>query len=315
LNERRVGYRNCRCKARTSAGRPDAGLNPFESIDSIFEGDLITAAATNESAFDLELDADDPDKVFASCIAFGTNFQCCQNYLAEMLDEALGWHGQEHYNMQLQERYQGTAGLMLLNLREKGGQKGDTAVFDEALTANVKSSITAAVMASALSFAREDLSDLDLNYFPRPFPLRMESKVISGFGRGSRQLGWPTANMDPNAPGVRNVLGKLAKGVYFGAARVEGDSENRVMVMNVGNRPTFEDGDEISVEVHVVHKYPQDFYGKQIKVLVLGAIRGERKFESIQALISRIDLDVSIAKLMPAFKPYKVLLKDPSLAG
>ena len=49
------------------------------------------------------------------------------------------------------------------------------------------------------------------------------------------------------ASGVRNELPKLAKGVYFGYAQLEGEKESRQMVMNVGNRPTFADGDEVSV--------------------------------------------------------------------
>ena len=48
------------------------------------------------------------------------------------------------------------------------------------------------------------------------------------------------------ASGVRNELPKLAKGVYFGYAQLEGEKESRVMVMNVGNRPTFADGDEVT---------------------------------------------------------------------
>jgi hypothetical protein len=34
-----------------------------------------------------------------------------------------------------------------------------------------------------------------------------------------------------------------------------------MMVMNVGNRPTFVDGDGLSVEAHVMHEYSRDFHG------------------------------------------------------
>ena len=71
---------------------------------------------------------------------------------------------------------------------------------------------------------------------------------------------------------------------------------------------------QVSVEVHVIHEYKEDFYGKGLKVLVLGAIRGERSFNGIQELATRIGLDVSIARLMALFKPYKSFAKDPFIS-
>ena len=47
-------------------------------------------------------------------------------------------------------------------------------------------------------------------------PLLLEAKVVRGFGRGSRQLGFPTANMDP-VP-LQETLKSRPLGVYFGCA-------------------------------------------------------------------------------------------------
>lgn len=51
-----------------------------------------------------------------------------------------------------------------------------------------------------------------------PYPLRMVGKVTKGFGRGSKELGIPTANLPDDAIGGLVHLGFT--GVYYGFARV-----------------------------------------------------------------------------------------------
>ncbi|KAI0429327.1 hypothetical protein F5Y09DRAFT_342760 [Xylaria sp. FL1042] len=50
-----------------------------------------------------------------------------------------------------------------------------------------------------------------------PFPLRMEGAVISGFGRGSKELGIPTANLPVDAA-TTPWIADARSGVYFGWA-------------------------------------------------------------------------------------------------
>ncbi|KAK7750762.1 riboflavin kinase [Diatrype stigma] len=50
-----------------------------------------------------------------------------------------------------------------------------------------------------------------------PYPLRMEGEVISGFGRGSKELGIPTANL-PVDTAVTPWIESAESGVYFGYA-------------------------------------------------------------------------------------------------
>ncbi|KAI1766941.1 riboflavin kinase [Hypoxylon sp. FL1150] len=50
-----------------------------------------------------------------------------------------------------------------------------------------------------------------------PFPLRMEGAVISGFGRGSKELGIPTANLPVDAAATPWIE-SAKSGVYFGYA-------------------------------------------------------------------------------------------------
>lgn len=45
-------------------------------------------------------------------------------------------------------------------------------------------------------------------------PIRLHGKVVTGFGRGSRQMGTPTANIDPGP--LEGMLRTMERGVYFG---------------------------------------------------------------------------------------------------
>ncbi|KAG1657679.1 hypothetical protein FOA52_013773 [Chlamydomonas sp. UWO 241] len=145
-------------------------------------------------------------------------------------------------------------------------------------------------------------------------PVRLDGPVVRGFGRGSRQMGVPTANIDPEP--LAGILEGMPKGVYFGWAQLdappdwpEADRAVHKMVMNVGRRPTVEQGNEraaVTVEAHVMHTYSGDFYGLPMRVVALGYIRPEMRFPGgIVELIARIRADVAIAKYAldePAYK-------------
>lgn len=129
------------------------------------------------------------------------------------------------------------------------------------------------------------------------FPLYASAKVVTGFGRGSKQMGVPTANLDPEE--LPKEVRELPKGVYFGWVQVRGeglDAGVHKMVMNIGNRPTFADSDATTVEVHILHDYEGDFYGKDAAIVVLGFIRPEMKFSSLDALVTRIGEDIKKAR-------------------
>eukprot|EP00197_Chlamydomonas_leiostraca_P008743 CAMPEP_0202862592 /NCGR_PEP_ID=MMETSP1391-20130828/3577_1 /ASSEMBLY_ACC=CAM_ASM_000867 /TAXON_ID=1034604 /ORGANISM="Chlamydomonas leiostraca, Strain SAG 11-49" /LENGTH=433 /DNA_ID=CAMNT_0049542141 /DNA_START=140 /DNA_END=1441 /DNA_ORIENTATION=+ len=154
-------------------------------------------------------------------------------------------------------------------------------------------------------------------------PLRFGGKVVTGFGRGSRQMGTPTANIDP-AP-LEQVLAGLPRGVYFGWARLdaahdagwsEDDLQVHKMVMNVGRRPTVNTGDEAAtVEVHIMHRFEQDFYGQNLKVVALGYVRPEMRFTGgLPELINRIRMDIAISRNQLEDGHWKAYANDPHLS-
>ena len=121
------------------------------------------------------------------------------------------------------------------------------------------------------------------NLLGRAYALR--GIVARGAARG-RTLGFPTANLAA-APGL-----PVANGVY--AARAGWDGESAPAVVNVGVRPTF-DGATRLVEAHLLDASP-DLYGRRLTLAFVDRIRGERRFDSLEALRAQIVEDVRTAR-------------------
>ncbi|KAJ2850248.1 riboflavin kinase [Coemansia brasiliensis] len=125
-----------------------------------------------------------------------------------------------------------------------------------------------------------------------PFPIFVEGQVVKGFGRGGKQLGIPTANLPSSI--VDQNLDAVSIGVYYGWATVEGDDTVRPMVMSLGWNPYFKN-EKKSAEVHIIHDYPCDFYGKLLKVAILSYVRPERDYQSLDDLVQDIKWDIKVA--------------------
>lgn len=122
-------------------------------------------------------------------------------------------------------------------------------------------------------------------------PFSISGTIIHGYGRGGKQLGFPTANIQPDNP-----PNDLKDGVYYGWSLLSTlDDKYQPMVMSIGNNPQF-NNIEKSFEVHILNNYNQDFYGTSITVIIIGYIRPMMKFENLQELIKAIENDIKIAK-------------------
>jgi riboflavin kinase/FMN adenylyltransferase len=111
-------------------------------------------------------------------------------------------------------------------------------------------------------------------------PFQLRGEVVRGDGRG-RELGFPTANLVPD-----NSLVYPGHGVY--ATR----SDLGCAAVNVGVRPTFGTGRAVLVEAYVLDQEDVDLYGRILKVDFLARLRGERRFDSVEALLEQMDKDV-----------------------
>jgi len=115
--------------------------------------------------------------------------------------------------------------------------------------------------------------------------------VIRGDGRGA-QLGFATANLQADP-----VL-QPADGVYAVYARIEDEPGEPGAplwraVANLGVRPTFEAGR--SLEVHVLD-FEGDLYDKRLRVGFGARLRGERRFEGVDALKAQLQCDCDEAR-------------------
>ncbi|KAL3784735.1 hypothetical protein ACHAW5_001602 [Stephanodiscus triporus] len=162
-------------------------------------------------------------------------------------------------------------------------------------------------------------------------PIRIISKVVRGYGRGSKDLGIPTANVSREKGILSCSCGDfdhLPTGIYWGFARVgesmtnggggdcgghsggiHGDSElGKVFIaaISIGFNPTY-NNKEKTVEPHLIAPatHPQrhasstgetqfqDFYDKTIILSVVGYLRPELPFEGLEKLTAAIKKDIN----------------------
>jgi riboflavin kinase / FMN adenylyltransferase len=114
-------------------------------------------------------------------------------------------------------------------------------------------------------------------------PFMLEGEVVAGDRRG-RDLGFPTANIVP-----ADHLAHPGHGVY--AAWAHG----HMAAVNVGVRPTFETGRGLLVEAYLID-FDGDLYGETLRIAFARRLRGERRFETAEALVEQMERDVEDAR-------------------
>ena len=67
------------------------------------------------------------------------------------------------------------------------------------------------------------------------------------------------------------------------------------MVMSIGYNPFYKNTVR-SAEVHVLHKFDKDFYDAHMRLLILGFVREEKDYKSLDALVKDINFDCEVAK-------------------
>src|SRR5581483_8784239 len=112
----------------------------------------------------------------------------------------------------------------------------------------------------------------------RPFQVRGE--VVEGERRG-RTLGFPTANIVPD-----HTLVYPGHGIYYAQA------DGAAAAVNVGVRPTFGTGRGVLIEAYLLDQ-DVDLYGQVLKLDFLARLRGERRFDSVDALVEQMHQDVA----------------------
>ncbi|MGO4784046.1 bifunctional riboflavin kinase/FAD synthetase [Cryobacterium sp. W22_MBD10_FK3] len=107
--------------------------------------------------------------------------------------------------------------------------------------------------------------------------------VVHGAARG-RELGFPTANLSPQAEGLIP-----ADGVYAGWLTDNG--KRYPAAISIGNNPTFDGVPQKQVEAYVLDR-EIDLYDHVVEVAFVEHIRGMVAFTGIEPLIRQIEDDV-----------------------
>jgi riboflavin kinase / FMN adenylyltransferase len=124
----------------------------------------------------------------------------------------------------------------------------------------------------------------------RPFSLH--GRVVRGEQRG-RELGYPTANV----PVSSSHTAVPADGVYAGCLRRldRADAPQWPSAISVGTNPTF-DGTDRRVESYVLDRTDLELYDDLVEVVFVQRLRGMVKFDSVDALVSQMKVDVDAAR-------------------
>ncbi len=111
----------------------------------------------------------------------------------------------------------------------------------------------------------------------------LQGEVVDGYKEG-RKMGFPTANLRPLS--ADKVI--PADGVY--AVRVSVNDVYYKGMLNIGYRPTLNNGRERSIEVHILD-FEGSLYGKTVTVEFTHRLREERTFANVEELIAQLRKD------------------------
>lgn len=169
------------------------------------------------------------------------------------------------------------------------------------------------------------------------FPISLNGTIERGFGRGSKLLGFPTANIQ-TTPENEKALEGMCMGVYFGygvvtptetpkKSSVGGEATGELeaalkpphghtvhkIAITIGKNPSFKNENK-TIEAYILHKFESDFYGAYIRVVILGFLHPMIPFASLDDLKKSISNDVASAETKlddPSLERYRTTYFDP----
>ena len=115
------------------------------------------------------------------------------------------------------------------------------------------------------------------------YAYHISGRIVSGYKVG-RTLGFPTANIQPDDPM------QLLPGIGVYAVWVEVAGQRYKGMLYIGSRPTLDNGTQLSIEVHIL-QFSSDIYNDPIRVSFAHFVRGDEKFDSLEALKAQLMRD------------------------
>lgn len=115
----------------------------------------------------------------------------------------------------------------------------------------------------------------------------IKGQVVHGKKIGSKELGYPTANIDLDFPYVLPAEGVYLTNIYI-------DSSKYLSLTSIGTNPTVTNSKDLKVEVYILD-FNEKIYGSRVKVEFIDWIRGQIKFDSKDKLIKQMGQDLDFA--------------------
>ena len=158
---------------------------------------------------------------------------------------------------------------------------------------------------------RRAIADGDVStaasWLGRPYELR---GIVAHGDRRGRTIGFPTANVE--VPAAMCVPGDGVYAAWY--VRDSGPHAGAVYpaAVNIGRRPTFYEDQPVSlVEAHIIEKHvidnpmidngpaerePLELYGESARLRFVARLRGEQKFDGVDALKAQLAHDIAAAR-------------------
>jgi riboflavin kinase/FMN adenylyltransferase len=124
-------------------------------------------------------------------------------------------------------------------------------------------------------------------------PYALVGEVVKGYQRG-RTIGVPTANLHCDEQLVPD------DGVYAGRCTVGG--QTYPTALSIGTMPTFGNDLQRQVEAHLVG-FDGDLYGQELRVDVIDWLRGQRRFNGVEALKGQLHRDIAATRERQTIDP------------
>lgn len=126
-------------------------------------------------------------------------------------------------------------------------------------------------------------------------PHRVTGEVVHGRHRG-RELGYPTANLGQDSEGMVPCDGVYAGWLERLDLPPEHPERRMPAAISVGTNPTFDDVPDRTVEAHVLDRTDLELYHEQVAVDFVARLRGNERFDSIDALLVQMARDVAVSR-------------------
>ena len=111
----------------------------------------------------------------------------------------------------------------------------------------------------------------------------LEGTVVDGYKVG-RKIGFPTANLRVDFPNkLIPSIGVYAVCVYVNGGKYKG-------MLNIGYRPTINNGTDLSIEVHILD-FQGNIYHQKMRIEFIDFLRPEMKFNSVDELVLQMQKD------------------------